>query len=44
MVWKLEKQTSSFANILVLLNGNGSAHCGQLSTWCGRKVMRLIFF
>jgi hypothetical protein len=31
MVWKHQKQTSSFAKMLVLLNGNGSARYGLLS-------------
>ena len=33
MIWKHEKQTSSFAKMLVLLNGNGSARYGRLSIY-----------
>ena len=43
MVWKYEKQTSSFAKILVILNGNGSARYGLLSIYVEYDNLIMVF-
>jgi hypothetical protein len=43
MVWKHEKQTSSLAKMLVLLNGNGSARYGLLSIYVGYGSLFIAF-